>query len=274
MSHALPFPLPLGPGVRVLTAAETGLVALEKPEGVLSHPNAGETSRNTLIAAPYDERRECYLIPDTDGPTRPVWLLNRLDSPTSGVVLISLREDTATAVKTLFAEREIDKTYHAVVKGGRLVPASGTWRDRLDKKHGAGHVRAVAGSGAEAVSHYAWLRTNRELPALSLIRLEPKTGRTHQLRIQCSAHGHPIAGDKTYGDFGMNKALAARNRSLDRLFLHCSRTAFRYTLGGRIHDFLAESPLPPEFAKLVPETAAAAPVSERLSIRVNRPTPR
>lgn len=264
------FPLPLGPGVRPLAAQPTGLLALEKPAGVMSHPNAGEAARNALLTAEYDEASECYRFTDTACVARRVWLLNRLDSPTSGVVLAATDEATARAVKALFAEREIEKTYHAVVKGGRLIPPEGAWRDRLDKRHGGDHVRASAGSGAEAVSLYSWIRANRELPALSLIKLEPKTGRTHQLRIQSATHGHPIAGDKTYGDFALNKALAARDRRFDRLFLHCSRTALRYTVGGREYAFVAESPLPPEFDRLLGEEPGRTAVSARLQIRVNR----
>lgn len=270
-SETTAFPLPLGPGVRVLAAHASGLVALEKPEGVMAHPNTPDGARNALLTAAYDADAECYRFADASGASRRVWLLNRLDSPTSGVLLAATDEATARAVKALFAGREIDKTYLAVVKGAGITPPAGVWRDRLDKRHAANHVRAAAGaSGLEAVTHYDRLRTNRELPALSLIRLEPKTGRTHQLRIQSATHGHPIVGDKTYGDFTLNKALAARDRRLDRLFLHCARTALRFALGGRTVDFVAESPTPPEFELLLCGATDRAAVSDRLTIRVRQ----
>lgn len=273
MSLAPPFPIPTGPGVRIIASHPAGLLALEKPGGALSHPNSAAPARNALLVAAYDADAECYHFTDTAGATRRVWLLNRLDSPTSGVVLLALNADAAEAVKKAFAGHDVGKTYHAVVKGGRPTPPEGRWRDRLDKRRGAGHVRSEAGAGVESVSRYAWLRTNRELPALSLLRLEPETGRTHQLRVQCAEHGHPVAGDKTYGDFALNRTLAARDNRFDRLFLHCSRTAFRIVIAGRAADFVAESPLPPEFEKLV-AASDVTPVSERLAIRVNRPKSR
>ena len=267
-----PESLPLGPGVRVLAAHATGLLALGKPAGVLSHPNGPGVPANALLRAEYDADAECYRFAGPDGAQRRVWLLNRLDSPTSGVVLVATDGALAAHIKALFARREIDKVYHAVVKGARLIPDRGVWRDALRKSGGGGDarfVRASAGAGgAPAESHYRWERGNRTLPALSLLRLEPKTGRTHQLRIQCALHGHPILGDKTYGDFPLNKTLAARDTRFDRLFLHCSRTAFRYEWAGATHDFLAESPAPEEFAAVLGGDAPARPVSDRLNIRL------
>lgn len=267
-------PLPLGPGVRILVEHATGLLALEKPAGIAAHPNTPAASPRALLHADYDETAECYRFPDAAGGMARVWLLNRLDSPTSGVILVAVNEPTARAVRALFAEREVEKTYHAVVKGGRLVPPAGIWKDRLEKHAGGDHVRAAASkSGVEAVSEYAWMKTNRELPALSLIRLTPHTGRTHQLRIQCAAHGHPIVGDKTYGDFALNKQLGSREKRFDRLFLHCSRTAFSFVLAGKTHAFAAESPLPPEF-DLITGGRAPTAVSDRLAIRIHPPKKR
>lgn len=247
--------LPLGPGVAVLTAHPTGLVALDKPSGVLSHPNAPGSAKNILLAADYDLDRERYAFAGPDGRTRHAYLLNRLDSPTSGVVLVALDAGLAESVKAMFAEREVAKTYHAVIKGGRLIPEKGLWRDSLTKaKTDSGrHVRASAGgpSGAEALTHYAWIRANRENPPLSLVRLEPKTGRTHQLRIQTAMRGQPVLGDKTYGDFALNRRLAERRPEFDRLFLHCSKTEFRYEWNGREHAFLAESPTPSVFESVI-----------------------
>lgn len=241
--------LPLGPGVRVLTEHAAGLFALEKPAGVLSHPNEPGAAKNALLTAPYDETRECYSWTDATGATRRAHLLNRLDSPTSGVVLIATDASLADQVRELFSGREVAKTYHAVVKGARILPSRGEWRDLLKKSRTGDFVRASAGSGGiESLSFFAHERSNKDLPGLSLLRLEPKTGRTHQLRIQAALHGHPILGDKTYGDFGLNKATAARDAKFNRLFLHCSRTEFSYRFAGAEHRFVAESPLPDAFA--------------------------
>ena len=85
------------------------------------------------------------------------------------------------------------------------------------------------------------------VPPLALLRLEPKTGRSHQLRVQCAKRRLPIVGDGTYGDFPDNRAFAKRTGS-KRLFLHSHETSFNYDFGGRSHAFKAIAPLPPEFA--------------------------
>ena len=79
--------LPFGRGVRVLAADAVGLFALEKPAGTMTHPNAAGTAKKSLFAADYSLRDECYSCRVPGGKIRKVFVLNRLDSPTSGVVL-------------------------------------------------------------------------------------------------------------------------------------------------------------------------------------------
>ena len=106
--------------------------------------------------------------------------------------------------------------------------------------------------------------TNGNKP--TLLRMEAKTGRTHQLRVQSALHGHPILGDKTYGDFAMNKTFAGRDPRFARMFLHCSHTAFRYPWAGGEHKFVAASPLPESFIDALGGPAPApapAPAQEQ-----------
>ncbi len=87
-------------------------------------------------------------------------------------------------------------------------------------------------------------------PRLTLIKLEPRTGRSHQLRVQCAKRHLPIVGDQTYGDFKANRALA-KATGCKRLCLHSSETSFEYEFGGKLHRFSAQAELPPEFSELV-----------------------
>jgi 23S rRNA-/tRNA-specific pseudouridylate synthase len=80
-----------------------------------------------------------------------------------------------------------------------------------------------------------------------LLRLQPHTGRSHQLRVQCARRGLPIVGDQTYGDFRLNREFA-RHTGWKRLFLHSAETAFRYERRGRSFTFSARAPAPAEFA--------------------------
>jgi 23S rRNA-/tRNA-specific pseudouridylate synthase len=89
----------------------------------------------------------------------------------------------------------------------------------------------------------------REL-RLTLIQLEPRTGRSHQLRVQCARRNLPIVGDQTYGDFARNRAFAKSTGS-KRLFLHSITTEFNYEYRGARQVFSATAPLPEEFEKFL-----------------------
>jgi 23S rRNA-/tRNA-specific pseudouridylate synthase len=236
--------LPLAPGVRVAVVGAEGLVALEKPAGVLTHPNHGGASGTALLKAPYNHGSECYHWTPEAGEPGKLFLLNRLDSPTSGLVLAALTEEAAEAGRGAFAAGQAQKTYFALVIG-RPRPPQGRWTDRLARgaKEGRGvRVKAGAGgAGVTAVTRYEWVetRTGKTLE-LTLLKLEPVTGRTHQLRVQCAWHHHPILGDATYGNFARNREFARRTGE-KRLFLHAAAVRLPEL------NFAAESALPEAF---------------------------
>lgn len=155
-------------------------------------------------------------------------LINRLDKDTSGVVLLARDSDTLRAVQTQFAERTVEKTYLAVVHGiptpavqeislpiGRLPSAAGVYR------------YGVTDDGKPAQTLLELIRPFP--PNYALVRLIPKTGRTHQLRVHLAALGHPIVGDSLYtmNDAEFLAQFEADNRveaALPRQALHCTQT--------------------------------------------------
>jgi 23S rRNA-/tRNA-specific pseudouridylate synthase len=230
--------LPLGRGVALLACDKNGVAAFAKPCGILSHPNKTEDERRSLLNAPYVLDGEYYELgpraPErpADRSRRRLWLLNRLDSATSGVILAVSDEALAAVIRGQFKRKQIHKAYLALVFG---KPLKGTelWRDRLAVEKRGGMIRASAGA----------------IPAesrMSVIRLEPRTGRSHQLRLQCARRGLPIVGDQTYGDFARNREWA-RKTGAKRMFLHSLETRFDYEFAGRTHSFAAKAPIPPEF---------------------------
>jgi 23S rRNA-/tRNA-specific pseudouridylate synthase len=276
--------IPFGRGVRLLAAHPSGLLAVEKPEGILAHPNHGEAGdrESTLIQGNYSMEEEAFHIRDGVGGIRRVYLLNRLDSPTSGVLLLSLDAGLADAVKELFAKSKVAKKYVAIVKGRGLRQPRGTWQDQLVKSKGpGGGVRSgtSTGGGAPAVTLYQWEKAAAEPLPLSLLKLEPRTGRTHQLRVQTADHGHPILGDRTYGDFEFNKTFGSA-RGFKRLFLHAFSTELTLEWQGKPLTFSAVSPIPQEFheamggqgdgnaAKVRKPTTPGTVISPRLRIRL------
>lgn len=241
--------VPLGRGVEVLARDAQGLVALAKPAGVLSHPNPASTGERerALLDAPYEWSGEFYRWSTRTGEGRRLYLLNRLDSATSGVILLADNEALAKAVRELFRTKHVQKTYQALVFG-RPAQARQVWRDRLAVEKKGGQIRTGAGGNIPAEAQMTLLRDRMDrTPPLALIQLEPRTGRSHQLRVQCAVRHLPIVGDATYGDFRLNREFARRGGE-KRLFLHSLATSFEYELGGRRHRFVAKAPLPAEFA--------------------------
>lgn len=236
--------LPLGREVALLNHDENGVAAFNKPAGVLSHPNSREDESRALLTVRYDLAEECFAWESDDGSQR-LWLLNRLDSATSGVILAAADEALARSIRAEFKRRRIRKVYHALVFGAPQVPAQ-FWRDALTVQRQGGTIRTGAGH-IPCETQMSVVRLGAAGPLQrSLLKLEPHTGRSHQLRVQCAKRHLPIVGDATYGDFRRNREFAKANGT-KRLFLHSLETSFTYQAGGKTHSFSARAPLPPEF---------------------------
>ncbi|MGH7945358.1 MAG: RluA family pseudouridine synthase [Opitutaceae bacterium] len=245
--------LPLGRDVTLIARDEMGLAAFNKPAGVLSHSNDRGDERRSLLAARYVLDGEFFEWNSSDagapGPRR-LWLLNRLDSATSGVILVAANAELAAEVRAHFKRKQVHKVYQALVFGAPRETAE-LWRDRLAVEKRGGQIRAAAHAGhVPAESRMTLVRKGTGELRLSLLRLEPKTGRSHQLRVQCAKRHLPIVGDQTYGDFARNRAFA-KFTGLKRLFLHSVATRFEYEFKGRRHSFSATAPLPVEFEKFL-----------------------
>lgn len=238
--------LPLGRGVGLLGVDGNGLAAFGKPAGTLSHPNEPGDEPRSLLQARYDKVSECFVWPDSaEQPGGKLWLLNRLDSATSGLLLAANTEALAVEIRALFQKRRIKKVYNALVFGTPRAEKE-VWRDRLSVEKRDGHIRTVAGGNIPAEAHMRVLRALTGARPLALIELEPKTGRSHQLRVQCAKRRLPIVGDGTYGDFRANREFA-KATGIKRLFLHSLHTEFDYVWKERAQHFEATAPLPDAF---------------------------
>ena len=185
--------LPLNRGVHLLSHNEDGLVALEKPAGALSHPNAEGESRRSILISDYNLKEECYQWVDGAGKTRRAWLINRLDSPTSGVILLGLNQGISQTIKKEFATHRVMKIYYALVRG---VPrtSAGVWADNLKKDVSQGNRLIRQGQIVPVKARYQIIKSPTGGFPITLMKLMPLTGRTHQLRVQCKKHKLPIVG--------------------------------------------------------------------------------
>ena len=236
--------LPLHEGVQLLAKDENGLAAFDKPAGVLSHPNGSEDEARALLTSRYDKTAQCFNWKE-GGAARQLWLLNRLDSATSGVILVASSEKLALAVREHFARKQVRKAYNALVFGHPHTRKE-VWRDLLAINKKSGLIRAATVGNIPSETLFEVIKHAQKNFSTTLIRLEPRTGRSHQLRVQCAKRHLPIIGDQTYGDFGLNREFAKANKT-KRLFLHSLETAFNYEFAGKTFAFKATAPLPAEF---------------------------
>src|SRR5690606_9507421 len=141
------------------------------PEGVLSHPNKKDERGRALLQASYDMDEQAYHIVDTEAaPPLKVYLLNRLDSATSGIVLLALSEETARAVLAAFEAKQVRKVYAALVFGA-LRGGPPIWKDRISVRHAEGGVRAEGGGGLLAETRLVRARPLPGIPMMSLLTL-------------------------------------------------------------------------------------------------------
>ena len=257
--------LPLAKSVMILESNDDGLVALEKPAGVLSHPNTKQPEvdeARSLLTVPYDHDAECYVWENNAGVTHRAWLINRLDSATSGCILIALNAELSAIIKQQFATHRVTKVYHAIVRN-EPKPASGEWKDQL-KKDVYNAKRRVSGAlTVPAKTRYQIAKSPTGNLGVSMLKLTPVTGRTHQLRVQCAKHGHPIIGDRTYGDYQYNRELK-KVTEIRRMLLHSTDIAFRYAYRGANREFSAHSKLPDSFTEILR-------FRHRTTVATNRP---
>ena len=242
--------IPLGRGVSVIEAHPEGLVALEKPFRILSHPNSREERTRSLLTCHWNSQRERYLWKRGE-ETFQFDLLHRLDSPTSGVILGCVNPAMTENLRNQFSRRRVSKSYLAVVAGLSREKQS-HWKDFMRRRRMGLNIRVdiCSAGGRLAESQVETIMRKNSPPQLSLLKLRPLTGRTHQLRVQCARRKLPIVGDRTYGDFQLNRRIWKKFKPA-RLYLHASSIHIHWTWKGREEHFRARSATPPEFEAIM-----------------------
>ena len=224
------------------------LAAINKPAGMVVHPAPGQWDGTVVNALLFRWRR-----PDVTASLRP-GIVHRLDKETSGVLLVAKDERTLERLAYLFKERQVHKTYVAVVVGRFSVPTGEiAWpigRHPVDRKKMSIHAR----NSRPALSRY---QVVAEYGGVTLVRLCPETGRTHQLRVHLAALGHPIVGDKVYGSSAALHGRAPAVRTFPRQALHAESLQFRHPVTGA--ELAITAPYPADFAQLL--TIFAGPLA-------------
>ena len=213
---------------------DDAIMVINKPAGLPVQAGTGQIkSIDRILKAIYP----------TDTPK----LVHRLDKDTTGCLVLAKTAKVATKIVEQFKAKDLDKTYHAVAYGDLAEP-SGTIDFNIGKEldQETGKERMFVGAkkrGKEAVTHYErYFRKGK----YHFLRVNPETGRTHQIRVHLSAIGTPIIGDFKYGDKDINKG---ELKDISKhLFLHAFKITFTHPTLNKKMDFIA--PEPEHFKKL------------------------
>jgi 23S rRNA pseudouridine1911/1915/1917 synthase len=220
------------------------LVVVNKPAGLVVHPAAGTPSGTLANALAYHFQQ----LPGTN--LRP-GIVHRLDRDTSGLLVVAKTEAALENLSDQFRDRTVYKSYVALVHG-RVLSNTGKIDQPLARDRANRTRMAVVRGGRNALTLY---RVRRAFDRFTLLDVELKTGRTHQIRVHLAWMKHPVVGDETYGGGRDNTIqdprLRARIRALNRQFLHAEKLGFKHPQTGEFVKF--ESALPQALAELLVE---------------------
>jgi 23S rRNA pseudouridine1911/1915/1917 synthase len=237
----VPEPIP----IEIVYEDET-LVVVNKPAGLVVHPAAGIHSGTLANALAYHFQQ----LPDSGAGVRP-GIVHRLDRDTSGLLVVAKTEAALEHLSDQFRDRTVFKSYVALVHG-RVNTDSGRIDQPLARDASNRTRMAVVRGGRSALSLY---RVRQRFNRFTVLDVELKTGRTHQIRVHLAWLKHPVVGDETYGGGRDNTIqdakLRAHVRNLGRHFLHAEKLAFTHP---RTHERVEfSSPLPAQLAQLLTE---------------------
>ena len=203
----------------ILLHEDPRFLAVDKPAGLLSVPGRGPEKADCVRSRLQQRFPEALTV-------------HRLDQATSGVLLFARDARTQAALGKMFEKREVEKVYRGVVRSwSRTDEGRITLRQRLDPED---RPRQIVDHEHGRLSVTDWRVLDRK-PDRVLLELRPRTGRTHQLRLQAAASGHPLLGDGLYGS-------AETAGAAPRLMLHAAVLTFRHPATGRAVRI--ESPCP------------------------------
>ncbi|MDB5331287.1 MAG: RluA family pseudouridine synthase [Phycisphaerales bacterium] len=217
--------VPVMPAGLRIVFEDADILVVDKPTGLLTSTTPREL-RPTLLA----KVREYVLANE---PRARVGLIHRLDRDASGLLIFSKSDLAYQSLKTQFYQHTVRREYTAVVHGTPQASKGRIESNLVERTDGSVHSTRQIGKGEAAITQYEVLKS---AGGLSLLRVNLKTGRKHQIRVHLSERSTPIVGDSVYGN---EKKLAPR------LMLAATRLVIQHPRDGKEMAF--EIPMPGEF---------------------------
>ncbi|MDE0535101.1 pseudouridine synthase [Tenacibaculum sp. L6] len=206
------------------------IVCASKPNNVVVHH--AHHSRNVA-----DEASLLQLLQEQCGEK--MYPIHRLDRKTSGILLLAKKSEYVAKFQELFTNNQIQKTYYGIVRGhapeAKIIDSPVKGRDANVHKEAETHLEMLKTVTVDIpVKPYDTSR-------YSLVKLMPKTGRLHQLRIHMNKISHPLIGDPKYGDKNHNM-MFLENFNCENLFLHARSLEFIHPYSNEKLEIIAELP--------------------------------
>ena len=234
------------------------LAVINKPSGMVVHPGAGISSGTLANALAFRfniQYSELEIENGADEQSKiqnlksKIGIVHRLDKDTSGLLVVAKNEEIHEQLSEQFREREVFKSYVALVHGAVEGNAGTIDQPIAREKHNRTKM-AIRAHGRNAIS--LW-KVRKRFEKFTLLNVEIKTGRTHQIRVHLMSINHPVVGDETYnaGRDKTIKDLSVRQAitDLNRFFLHAERLSFTHPKTSERLEFYV--PMPPELKGLV-----------------------
>jgi len=229
---------------------DSALIVINKPPGLVVHPGAGVRSGTLVNALMY----HCRDLSGVGGRLRP-GIVHRLDKNTSGLLVAAKNDRAHLALQEQFASKTAVRRYKALVWGA-LPEKEGKIETCVNRSKSDRKKFSVSPQGKLAITLY---RVEKQFGFLSLIDVQLKTGRTHQIRIHLNYLHHPVFGDPDYSGrekqvrglaSGENRSFARKLlKMIDRQALHTYYLGFYHPEGGQWREFSA--PLPDDFQQVL-----------------------
>lgn len=218
-------------------------VVVDKPAGMVVHPGAGIESGTLANALLYHFNQ----LSGAAGRIRP-GIVHRIDKETSGLLVVAKNDLAHEKISEQFHDRKVFKLYVALVYG-QVTKDRGEIDARIGRSQNNRTRMAVVGGGAGRAA-LTLFEVARRFEEFTLLNIQIKTGRTHQIRVHLSHIGHPVVCDTAYSAGRENNVRSPQSRRkikhMSRHFLHSSQLAFAHPRTGERMKFI--SPLPSELS--------------------------
>ncbi len=218
---------------------DESLIVINKPAGMVVHPAPGNPDKTLVNALLF----HCNDLSGIGGVLRP-GIVHRLDKDTSGLIVAAKSDEVHRHLSSQFEKHDVHKKYLAFVWGdvkgshGEIIASVG--RHPVNRKKMS--TKSKHGKGALTL----W-KVRERYGVATLLEVEIKTGRTHQIRVHLSDRGYPVVGDAVYGNASRIRAVAdpvlkSRLREFNRQALHAAQLSFIHPKKGERMVFTADMP--------------------------------